>query len=133
MIKSIRTYDELVAEKERLEKLLQAQKELIRCDFEEIKHDFKPAMKAVSFAGRLLTRDTSNPLLNLGVNSIIDLLFKKVILAKSGWISRFLIPFFLKNYSSHIVDDNVDEIKERIFSIFTGKNGKPEQPETAAR
>jgi hypothetical protein len=48
----------------------------------------------------------------------------KFILARSGWITRFIVPYFLKNYSSHLIGDNKANIVGKIFSLFGRKNGK---------
>jgi hypothetical protein len=126
MTKKITSYKELLAEKKRLQTLAQAQKELIQHDIAEIKNQFKPVMEAASFIGKVTTRDRTNPLLNLGINSVIDLLVKNVLLSKAGWLGRRIIPFFLKNYSSHIIDDNIEGIKEKLSSFISkfSRNGK---------
>ena len=130
MTNKITTYDDLLAEKERLKTLLASQKLQVHQDWQDLKTDFQPAFKAASFIGKLVTRDKSNPVLNLGVETIIDVAFKKIILARAGWLGRTIIPFFMKNFSSHVVDDYADKIKSKIFSLFSRKNGKQKTEET---
>jgi hypothetical protein len=122
----ISTYDDLLAEKKRLKELHTVQRELVRLDIGEIKNQFKPVMETASFLGKVITRDQSNPLLNMGVSSVIDLVVKNVFLSKAGWFGRNVIPFFLKNYSSHVVDDNIEGIKNKFFSFIKkfSHNGK---------
>jgi hypothetical protein len=126
MTKKINTYEELLEEKERLQELLKAQRELVRHDIAELKLQLKPAADAASFIGKIFTRDNSNPILNLGINSVIDLLVKNVLLSKAGWVGRRIIPFLLKNYSSHIIDDNIEGIKTKVSSFLKkfSRNGK---------
>ena len=96
MNKPIKTYEDLLKERHRLEVLLQSQKELIRLDIAEAKLHLQPAVKAVSFLGKIFTREKNNVLLAGGINHLIDLLFKKIVLSRSGWITRLVIPFFIK-------------------------------------
>lgn len=129
MTNKISSYKELLEEKERLETLFKAQKELLRQDVAQIKLELKPAMNAASFVGKLVTRDNSNPLLNLGANSAIDLIVKKLILSRAGWIGKLIIPYIMKNFTSHVIDDNVDNIKKgfsKLVSKFS-RNGKKEK------
>ncbi len=126
MSNSIRSYNELIAEKQRMELLLAAQKELVRYDLLELKAELKPAIQAASFLGKITTRDRSNPLISGAANTIIDLLLKKGLLARSGWLSRILVPLLLKNYSSHFINRHKDEWTEQLFSLFSN-NGTAQE------
>jgi hypothetical protein len=122
MSKPIKTYEDLLKERYRLELLLQAQKELIRLDVVELKQHIHPAVKAISFLGKVFTREKDNLLLAGGINHLIDLLFKKIILSKSGWLIRLVVPFFVKNYSSHFVAEHKNELIKKLFSLFDRKH-----------
>lgn len=124
MTKSIDTYEDLMLEKARLKTLFKAQKELIREDINEIKEELAPVKKAISIAGKLTTKESGNFLLNATSNTAIDLVVKKFLLARSGWLMKIVVPFLLKNYSSHVIDENKGTIMNRIFSFF-GKKDKP--------
>jgi hypothetical protein len=126
MNNSINTYEELMLEKHRLRLLLHGQKELIHNDIKEIKEELAPVKTAISFVGKLTTKDASNPLINGTVNTAIDLIIKKVFLARAGWFTKWVVPFFLKNYSSHFIDEKKDTIMRKIFSMFGGKKNKAE-------
>ena len=123
MSKPIKTYGDLLKERHRLELLLQAQKELIRQDVVELKQHIHPAVKAISFLGKIFTREKDNLLLAGGINHLIDLLFKKIILSKSGWLTRLIVPFFVKNYSSHFVAEHKNELIKKLVSLFDRKHG----------
>ena len=124
MKRKIRSYEDLEREEQLLEELLQTQKQLVQLDVEVLKQQLKPATMALKFFNKITTVDKSNLLLNEGANKVIDVVLNKFILARSGWITKFLIPIFLKNYSSHIIGDNKINIVEKIFSIFGRKNGR---------
>lgn len=121
MSSTIKTYEDLLAERQRLESLLQTQKQIIRDDIDEIKLELAPVKSAINFVGKLTTQDHSNPLLNGTINTIIDLVVRKGILARAGWFTKFIVPFVMKNFSSHIVDDKKDDILRKVFSFFKKK------------
>lgn len=124
MKRKISTYEDLEKEEQLLEELLYAQKQLVQLDVEVLKQQLKPATMALKFFNKITTADKSNPLLNEGANKIIDLALNRFILARSGWITRFLVPIFLKNYSSHLIGDNKMNIIDKVFSLFGRKNGR---------
>lgn len=119
MSKSIRSYNELLAEKQRMELLLAAQKELVRYDLQELKAELKPAINAFALLGKVTTADSSNPLINGISNTAIDLLVKKGLLGRAGWMTRMLVPIILKNYSSHFITRHKDELTQKLFSLFS--------------
>jgi hypothetical protein len=124
MKRKIRSYEDLEKEEQLLEELLRAQKQLIQLDVQVLRNQMKPATMALQFFNKITTVDKSNLLLNEGANKVIDLLLNKFILARSGWITKFLVPIFLKNYSSHLIGDNKLNIAEKVFSLFGRKNGR---------
>lgn len=129
MTKRINTYNDLLEEKDRLKKLLQAQKELIKEDVNEIKEELRPVREAAGVVGKFITRDHTNPLLTMGTDAAIDLLVRKLILSRAGWFGKLVIPFLVKNFTSHVVTDNIGTIKDKIFSLFSKKhkqNGRHE-------
>ncbi|PZR27094.1 MAG: hypothetical protein DI535_11815 [Citrobacter freundii] len=124
----IRTYDDLLNEKARLKELLQAQKQLIRADVEEIKLEFQPVKNAIGVIGKFTTRDKSNPLLTTATETVIDLVVRKLILSRSGWLTKMVVPFLMKNVSSHLVNENQGAIFSKLFSLFSKKkkHGEPD-------
>ena len=124
MKRKIRSYEDLEREEQLLEELLQTQKQLLQLDVQVLKSNLKPARMALQFFNKITTVDRSNLLLNEGANKVIDLVLNKFILARSGWITKFLIPIFMKNYSSHLIGENKVNIVEKVFSLFGRKNGR---------
>ncbi len=122
MTKPIRTYKELLEEKERLKLLLSAQKELVRQDINEIKQELAPVRSAISTVGKMVTKDKTNWVLSTAADTIIDIVVRRMILSKAGWITRLAVPFFMKNFSSHFIADNKDKILNKLSSWFGKKN-----------
>jgi hypothetical protein len=130
MTRRIQTYQDLLDEKERLQSLLKAQKEIVREDLLALKDELEPIRTALSVAGKLVTRDTGgNFVLNMGANTLIDLVVKRLILGRAGWITKTIVPFFLKNYSSHVISDNKGSILKKIFSWIGKKNANGQEHE----
>jgi hypothetical protein len=133
--KPIKTYHDLLEEKQQLEVLLNAQKELIRYDFRELKAEFQPVIKTVGLAGKMFTKDKTNALLNTGADTLIDIIVKKVLLGKAGWITRTIVPFLIKNVSSHVIAEKKGGIFKKVFALFRKDqhNGKtPPDPDPAS-
>jgi trans-aconitate methyltransferase len=130
MKRKIRSYDDLEREEQLLEELLQAQKNLVQLDIQQLRNQLKPAAMALQFFNKITTVDKSNPLLNQGANTAIDFLLKKVVLARAGWITKLLVPLVVKNYSSHFIADHKQDFVQKLFSLFSGKNGKAKAAST---
>ena len=124
MKRKIRSYEDLEREEQLLEELLLTQKQLVQLDIEILKQELKPASLALKSFNKITTVDKNNLFLNEGANKVIDLVLNKFLLGNAGWITKFIVPFFIKNYSSHLIGDNKANIVEKIFSLFGRKNGK---------
>lgn len=122
MNRTIRTYDDLLREKQRLTALLQAQKELVRQDVQSIKQELAPVKKAIEWVGRLTTRDRNNVLLTGMSDFLVDVIVKKGLLGRAGWITRIAIPFVAKNLSSHLLAGYKDVLLAKLAS-WLSKNG----------
>lgn len=125
MTKPITSYKELLQERARLQALLAEQKLHIKNDWHAIKEDLRPSIIVASTIKKLFTRKSGGLFANLGVNLLADGLIKKVMLAGSGRFTKWVIPFLIKNYASHMVD-KPETLMHRIKHLF-GKNDKPRQ------
>ena len=126
MTNQIHSYKELLEERERLTALLHAQRAELREDFNKLKEEFEPVKAAVAVIGKFTTKDKSNWLLTTAADTAIDLVVRKFILSRAGWLARIILPLFMKNLSSHLIADNKDKIFSKIFSWFSKEksNGK---------
>jgi hypothetical protein len=130
---SIRTYADVIAEKERLEALLIIQKQRLLADWESVKTELEPVNNAIGVIGKFAQSDKSNPLLNMGLKFASDIFLKNFVFAKAGWVTRLAVPFVMKNYSSHLIADNGKGLLDRIKGLgrlFTSRKNKyHEQPQ----
>jgi hypothetical protein len=102
MNKKIQTYSDLLEEKERLETLLTVQKQHVKNNWAEMKEEMKPVQNTFNFLGKLTKRDRSNPLLNFGIDVAGDVLLRRIVLARADWVTKLLLPVFVKNLSSNV-------------------------------
>lgn len=109
MSKKLQSYDELLDERARLEELLKTQKALVVSNYTVLKDTVKPIGNAtgnvMSLLGKVGVKEKSSPLVNLGLDFGTEVLLKRMLLAKSGWFVRVVIPFVIRNYSSHLLAD----------------------------
>lgn len=131
MNKRFHSYNDLLEEKQHLEVLLQAQKQIIRSDIQELKHQLEPIKDAIATLKKFTTKDKTNLLLTFGSDIAINALLKNFILSRAGWFARTVVPYFLKNYSSHFLADQKEKWFDKLVSwIRRHKNGKEHQKET---
>lgn len=115
----IRTYDELLQEEQRLQAVLKTQEDLIRLDLVAFKENLEPVKKVYDKVQKLFTRDNRVPFFNMGLEMGIDILLRRFLLAKAGWFAKTLVPYFVKNYSSHILgEEKRKAIIRKIQEVF---------------
>jgi hypothetical protein len=115
----IKTYEDLLQEEQRLMQQLKTQEGLIREDIVVLKEKLKPVGRVVSVLEKMATRDHTGPLASFGIDFSIDLLLRKFLLARAGWFTKIFVPFLVKNYSSHIINEEQrNKFKEKIQNIF---------------
>jgi hypothetical protein len=121
MNSTIRSYNDLLAEQERLRSQLKVQKEQIREDMLEIKEEFKPVLGLVRVIGKFTNRETRNEaLVTTGSSLAIDLIVKKFL--SGNLLTRLFLPPMLKNVSSHVIYNNLAPFLGRLFK----KKAKPD-------
>lgn len=134
MSNRIRTYEDLMEEKARLRDLIAAQKELLSKDIDLIKAEIQPVRKIISTIGKFTSREGKFSALSLAAETGIDVLLRRFFLSKSGFFTRLIVPFLVKNFSSHVIADNKDKIMNKLFSLFGQhrENGKAHPEETVS-
>ncbi len=113
----IKNYEDLLQEQQRLVSLLKTQESFIRVDIAGVKEGLKPFGRAMNVVNKMATRDNTAPVLNFGLEMGIDLLVRRVLLARAGWFTKVVVPFLVKNYSSHILGE------DKRLALFTKVRG----------
>lgn len=120
----IQNYAALMAEKERLQNLLKAQKQGIANEIKSIKIELHPATLALKGIGLFTRQNKTLGLINGPLNKGVDFLLKKVILKKSGWITRLVVPFLVKNLVSNLAAKKIEKEIPSVRQILNPQGKK---------
>ena len=119
MNKPIRNYEDLLAEEQRLLQQIKIQEVKIKEDFAGLKQSLKPVGNVMKVVGKFATRDQTGPILNFGLDFGVDLLVRRILLARAGWLTKIVIPYIVKNYSSHLINEEKRaRLSKKIQDIF---------------
>jgi hypothetical protein len=97
------------------------QRQKVKDDWEEFKHEFIPVKNAFGVVSKMGSADKSNPLVNLGLKLASDVLLKNFILGRAGWAVKMAVPFVVKNYSSHFLVEKGRPLLNKVMSFFKTK------------
>lgn len=117
----IKTYEDLEAEKKRLLALLKNHEDAINIDIVGVKEGLKPVGNVINFVNKMATRDNRVPAMNFGLEMGIDLFVRRILLSRAGWFAKIVVPYVIKNYSSHIIGDEKREILVNKITNFFNK------------
>jgi hypothetical protein len=131
-MKKIKTYEDLLQEEQRLLSQLKATELLIRDDIAGVKEGLKPVGKVMKMVSKFTTRDRTGAFANFGLDFSVDLLVRRILLARAGWFTKILIPYIIKNYSSHfITEQQKAKMMQKISSILAKFRPKADTASTA--
>jgi hypothetical protein len=123
----IKNYDDLLQEEQRLLAELKIKEVQIRNDLAGVKQGLRPIGRVMNTISKFTTRDKTGAFANFGLDFGVDLLVRRFILAKAGWFTKILVPYLLKNYSSHIISEQQKaKLMEKINNLFAKLRPKPE-------
>ena len=115
----IKNYADLEAEKLRLMALLKNHEEAIKADVVNVKEGLKPVSNALNMVNKMATRDNRVPVMNFGLEMGIDLLVRRVMLGRAGWFAKIVVPYLIKNYTSHFIGEEKKEILlSKVRNLF---------------
>jgi hypothetical protein len=112
---NIETYSDLMQEKLRLESALKAQKGIIKKDISAFTERFMPVSESISTVGKFFTRDKHNPIVNAGVSLAGNVILKNIVLSRAGWLTRLVVPYLVKNFSSHLLNKSLNKKGGNFF------------------
>lgn len=128
----IKTYEDLLQEEQRLLSHLKATELLIRDDIAAVKEGLKPVGKVMKTISKFTTRDRTGALANFGLDFSVDLLVRRLLLARAGWFTKIVVPYVIKNYSSHIITEQQKaKLMQKISGIFSKLRPRPDKPDSA--
>jgi hypothetical protein len=128
----IKNYADLEAEKLRLMALLRNHEEAIKADVVNVREGLRPVSNALNVMNKMATRDNRVPVMNFGVEMGIDILVRRFLLARAGWLPKVVLPYLIKNYTSHFIGDEKKKLllgKMRDFFQKLRPKNKPVKTE----
>jgi hypothetical protein len=127
----INSYEDLEKERQRLMQKLRSHEDLIKVDMAGVREGLKPFGKAMETVNKMATRDNTAPIFNFGMEMGIDLFVRKFLLARAGWLTKIVIPFLVKNYSSHFIGEEKREaLMKKVKGFFQKIRPKPQTATT---
>jgi len=127
----IKNYADLEAEKLRLMALLRNHEESIKVDMANVREGLQPLGNALQVINKMATRDNRVPVMNFGLEMGIDLLIRRILLGRAGWFAKIVVPYLIKNYTSHFIGDEKKEaLLNKVRNLFKKIRPKPDPVKT---
>lgn len=121
---SIQTINDLRAERARLHNQMQLSKISMRSEVAAIKEELNPARQAVGVLNDVFTSPKKG-LLTLGVGLGVDVVLRRTILARAGWLTKLVVPFLVHNVATNMVQKNGKSIVEKGLVWLKNATEKP--------
>ena len=99
----INNYEELIAERRRVESDIVEQRLILKAGLQEAKEKLEPFMYLLPILNIFKKKEPNHSVLNAATFVGIDL-FVGQKLAKAGWVTRLLVPMVLKGISSLVMN-----------------------------
>jgi len=127
----IKNYADLEAEKLRLMALLRNHEEAIKADMVNVREGLKPVNNALQVINKMATRDNRVPVMNFGLEMGIDILIRRMLLGRAGWFAKIVVPYLIKNYTSHFIGDEKKEaLLNKVRNLLKKIRPKPDPVKT---
>ncbi|WP_428653137.1 hypothetical protein [Runella sp.] len=120
----LETLDDLRAERARLKNQLELSRVKMHNNITAIKTEINPARQAVGAISDLLTTPRKG-LLNVGVGIGVDLILRRGLLARAGWLPRLVVPFIARNIATNFIQKNKASLLENALIWVKKKTEKP--------
>ncbi|MDB5196186.1 MAG: hypothetical protein JWP88_556 [Flaviaesturariibacter sp.] len=122
MSKKIATYDDLLEEKARLQELLALQRETVSINFNLVKQEIKPILSGVSNAiitvSRMGKQPNQNPLVYFGIDLATQMVLRRWLKMKTGWVTRSVVPFVVRYYVSKLAAMKGNPLWDKVKDAF---------------
>jgi hypothetical protein len=119
----LESLDDVRAERARLKNQLALSQVKMRKDITAIKTEINPARQAVGALRDLLTTPKKG-LLSVGVGIGVDILLKRGLLARAGWLPRLVVPFIARNVATNLIYKNRTSFLENALMWVKKKTEK---------
>ncbi|MBO9594193.1 MAG: hypothetical protein J7599_14900 [Niabella sp.] len=123
----ITTHEELMQEKARLKGRLRQRKTAMRQSVNEIKQELNPISQIAKTTKDIWNADASNPLIAMGVTKLTDLVIRKGILRRAGWLSRLVAPILVQKVATYLISEKAGDQIARLLHR-TASRVREDQP-----
>lgn len=126
---SIKTYEDLEREEQRLTAHLATLKLTLKEDIQGVKSAAKeklnPLKKIKETVRNLFVRDDENgPAINFALNFVLDFIIRIFIPNRTNVFTKTIIPFITKNYVSNLI---TDEQRQSVMKAVNGAIAKADK------
>ena len=121
---NLQSVDELRAERSRLKNQLELSKVHMRSEISAIKTELNPARQAVGAITDLFTTPKKG-LLSMGVGLGVDVIIKRGLLGRAGWLPRLIVPFVVRTVTSNLIQRNRASLVEKALIWVKKATDKP--------
>jgi len=99
----INNYEELIAERRRVESNIVEQRLILKAGLHDIKEKLEPFMYLLPILNIFKKKENNHSLMSAATSVGIDLFVGQKLLSKAGWFTRLLVPMVLKGVSSLVM------------------------------
>ena len=127
----IRTYNDLLAEQQRLQTRLEVHKNLIKSDIDAIKKNLTPVSKTLAFfTDSSVQKNAANSALTTGIDLMFDVWLKRSLFRNANWLITILGSSVVKRVSSTVIEKKPIALIKKFLSSkklpFIGKGKFPQ-------
>ncbi len=108
----IKNYEELIAERRRVELQIVSQRLILKEGLQEVKEKFEPFLYLLPVLNIFKKTERSHSLMNAAAAVGIDVLVGQKLLSKAGWLARLLVPMVLKGVASFAMKNKKASINQ---------------------
>jgi hypothetical protein len=123
-MRTINTLAELKQERQRLYLHKAFLETEIKNDLNDIKEQLKPLRILTKGAVKMLS-SKENGIVGNSVGYLTDLIVKNVVMRKSGFLAKLIVPYLAKNVASNIAEENKPTIVHWIEDLISRFRQKP--------
>ena len=114
----ISTYKELLDEKEMLERSLATQRNLIRANINALKSQIKPISQLSRNVNGYTSQGKMNFLFTVVGPEVGMFIVRKIIIARSGWLGKIILPRFFSLFTPHFLKHQVTHFFKRLKGVI---------------
>lgn len=124
----ITTHEDLMKEKARLKAQLKQHKTQLRQSVEAIKEELNPISQIAKTTRGIWNADSSNPLIAMGVTKLTDLVLRRGLLRKAGWLSRLVAPVLVQKVATYLISEKAGDHIGRLLHLAASRLREEQSP-----